>query len=133
MSESEIQQRIQIEAAKIGCVLMRNNSGAMRDETGRVVRYGLGNTSPKQETKSSDLIGITMVTITPEMVGRTIGVFTAIEVKKEEWNARKKLDAHEKYQANFLTWIRMKGGIAGFANSVESFNDLVRKFLNAAV
>ena len=60
MSESEAQQRIQIELVKYDCQLLRNNSGAFKDETGRVVFFGLGNTSKQRNDliKSSDLIGI---------------------------------------------------------------------------
>lgn len=122
-SESEVQQQIQIEAAKYGCLLMRNNSGAFTDESGRSVRYGLGNISKKQseELKSSDLIGITTITITPEMVGTRVGIFTVTEVKKAGWSSTKKLDAREQAQSNFIELIKSRGGIGGFANSVDSF------------
>lgn len=124
-NESELQQLIQIEGPRYGCVLMRNNSGAMQDKTGRLVRYGLGNQSPNQQTKSSDLIGVTYVTVTPEMVGRVLSVFTAIEVKNPKWSPTKKLDAHEQHQKNFLDFIGCNGGIAGFCNSLDSFKELM--------
>lgn len=126
--ESEVQQLIQIEAAKFGVILLRNNSGAMKDDTGRVVRYGLGNISPKQETKSSDLIGITTIVITPQMVGKTVGIFTAVEVKKEGWT--KITNERERHQSNFLTWVAKRGGIAFFANSVETFKANVARWMN---
>ena len=122
--ESEIQQLIQIEAAKHGCLLMRNNSGAMKDETGRLVYFGLGNLSKNQKTKSSDLVGITTITITPDMVGRKIGVFTAVEVKKEGWSP-KKLNEREEYQFNFIQWVKSRGGFAGFASTVDSIKDII--------
>jgi hypothetical protein len=37
MIESEIGQRIQLEAPKHDCILLRNNSGAFVDQTGRMV------------------------------------------------------------------------------------------------
>lgn len=128
-SESQVQQEIQMHAMHFKCTLMRNNSGACLDDTGRLVRYGLGNISKKHQenSASSDLIGITQVTITPEMVGQTIGVFTAIEVKKEAWNPSKKLDAHERAQNNFMEWVKSLGGIAGFANSLDNLKDILRK------
>lgn len=128
-SESEVQQLIQMQARYHGCVLMRNNSGACVDDTGRLVRYGLGNISKKHQenSASSDLIGITQVTITPEMVGQTIGVFTAIEVKKEAWKPDKKLDKHEQAQENFMQWVRSLGGLAGFANDVDKLHLIIRK------
>ena len=86
-SEAGASQRITLEAAKEGTLLMRNNVGAMQDDTGRVVRFGLANVSKtmNKKVKSSDLIGITPVTITMEMVGYKLGVFTAIEVKAPGW------------------------------------------------
>ena len=125
--ESEVQQTIQIESMRHKCVLMRNNSGAFKDETGRLVRFGLGNLSSKQQTKSSDLIGITEVLITQEMVGQTLGVFTAIEVKEESWNANKKLNEREEKQNNFLLFVKSKGGIAGFAKSLDDLKEIFRR------
>lgn len=125
--ESSVQQEVQIAAMEFGCTLMRNNSGACVDKDGRLVRYGLGHISPKQQTKSSDLIGITKITITQEMVGKVIGVFTALEIKKEDWNPNKKLDEHEVKQNNFLQWISHNGGLSGFVNSVDNLQHIFRK------
>lgn len=126
--ESEIQQLIQMTAMKFHkCVLMRNNSGGFTDQTGRFVRFGLGHTSPKQQFKSSDLIGITEVVITQEMVGKTLGVFTAVELKDENWNPNKKLNSHEEKQNNFLQFVISKGGIAGFVNKVDDLKDIFRR------
>jgi len=124
-SEDETQQLIQLDAPKYGCILLRNNSGALKDETGRVVRYGLGNTSKtvNKDFKSSDLIGITPIVVTQEMVGMTLGVFTAVEVKGESW--KYKGDTRESGQNNFIQWVKSKGGIAGFSNSVDSFRRLI--------
>ena len=127
--ESQVQQEVQIEAMKLGCTLMRNNSGSFTDDTGRVVRFGLGNISASHNklTKSSDLIGITKIVITQEMVGQTIGVFTAIVVKKEGWNENKKFDERELAQQNFISWVVLNGGIAGFASSVDKLKNILRK------
>ena len=122
MLEDEVQQLILIESAKHGEVLLRNNSGALSDETGRLVRYGLGNISDRinAEFKSSDLIGIKPVLITKEMVGTTVGVFMAVEVKRENWTLNLK-DKRECAQNKFLQWVKDRGGIGLFANSVDSF------------
>lgn len=125
--ESQVQQEVQIAARHFNCTLLRNNSGAFSDKDGRQVRYGLGHTSPKQQFKSSDLIGITKIVITPDMVGRTIGVFTALEVKKESWNESKKFDDHEIKQNNFLLFVKLNGGIASFINSVDKLKDIFRE------
>lgn len=122
-SESEVQQEIQLEAPKMGVTLLRNNSGAFKDETGRLVRYGLGQISNTQPYKSSDLIGWTEVVVTPEMVGRTLAVFTAIEVKREDWKPNYR-DTRELHQRNFIEWVKSRGGIAAMINSVDEFKKL---------
>lgn len=129
MNESEVQQYIQIEGPHHGCILLRNNSGALKDVTGRMVRYGLGNTSQahNENFKSSDLIGITSVVVTPEMVGETIGVFTAVEVKRDDWKPSK-TSKREKAQSNFIEWTLKHGGMAGFANNIETFKQILCRF-----
>lgn len=126
MLEDEVSQLIQMEAPKLGVTLFRNNSGCFTDATGRQVRFGLGNVSKKisDHFKSSDLIGITEVRITPSMVGTKMGIFTAVEVKREGWNP-KNLDARETAQKAFIEFIQNKQGIAGFCNSVEQFKNLI--------
>jgi len=126
-SESEVQQHIQIQARHFNCTLMRNNNGACKDATGRLIRFGLGHVSPNQPSKSSDLIGITSIVITPDMVGKTVGIFTAIEVKAPDWKPTKKLDEHEIKQNNYLLWVKSLGGIASFANSVDNLNEIFRR------
>ena len=59
---------------------------------------------------SSDLIGWTTVEITPEMVGKKVALFTAVEVKTQ--TGRISDD-----QANFIQRVREAGGIAGEARS----------------
>jgi hypothetical protein len=127
--ESEIQQLVQIESAKYGCVLERNNSGAFTDQTGRTVRFGLGNISAKhaENLKSSDLIGITTIVVTPEMIGKKLGVFTAFEIKKEDWKMNKNFDKREQAQANYLEYVRNHGGIAAFVNDVDQIRMILKR------
>jgi len=124
-SESEIEQVLAAVAAGYACILLRNNSGALADKDGRVVRYGLGNVSPAKNKifKSSDEIGITRVTITQAMVGQTIGVFTAVEMKKEGWKYSG--TPEEIAQQNFIDWVNTSGGKAGFANDVDSLLKII--------
>lgn len=105
-----------IEAAKHGCILMRNNSGALPDANGRLIYYGLGVISKQQNDriKSSDLIGIYK------------GRFVAIEVKKEGWKFNPK-DKREAAQLAFINFIKTHGGIAGFAASVDDFLELIKQ------
>lgn len=118
MSEMALQQRLRVMAAQHGTPLLRNNSGACRDDTGRMIRYGLGNDSERinKVFKSSDLIGIWPLVVTPEMVGRTLGVFFAVEVKAPGWKMTPG-DERAKAQQNFGDWVRNNGGIFTFATS----------------
>jgi len=113
-SESEVQQQIRLDASEDGIRLWRNNVGVARDEHNRPVRYGLLNESKviNDKFKSSDLIGITPVVITQEMVGMTLGVFTAVECKRQGW--RYTGSPKEKAQNNFIELVRSLGGIANF-------------------
>ena len=140
-SEAGVQQYIRLEAANLGVLLWRNNSGVAGTEghtcskcgnydppNGRPVRYGLGNDSAQlnKRIKSSDLIGVTPVVITQEMVGRTLGVFTAVEVKHSDWTGRT-LNERETAQLEFITLARSVGAMAGFAIDIETFRSIVGK------
>ena len=127
MLESEVQQLIQMEGPKYGCILLRNNCGGFKDSTGRWIFYGLGNISKKHSAKikSSDLIGFQRIVITPEMVGRTVAIFCAVEVKKTGWNDGERFNDREEAQLAFIEWVKGCGGIAGFANSIESFKRIL--------
>lgn len=74
---------------------------------------------------TSDLIGIRTIEITPDMVGKKIGQFVALEVKKENWHYTG--NAHEREQHNFINVINNLGGLAGFVNSEDSLNELINK------
>jgi len=101
--ERKIQSEIQL-AANGPARLWRNNVGALRDQRGQLVRYGLC-------PGSSDLIGLRQVTITPDMVGQTLAVFTAIEVKDQ--------GRLTEQQRAFITMVQQAGGMAGVARSVD--------------
>jgi hypothetical protein len=85
--------------------LYRNNCGVLQDRRGVPVRYGL-------QPGSSDLIGWRTVTITPDMIGQRIAVFTSIEVKTPTGRLRPE-------QQQWLDAVQAAGGIAGVARSVE--------------
>lgn len=115
-SEAAIQQLIRIEASQKGLRIWRNNVGACTDQNGNFIRYGLANDSATMNKafKSSDLIGIRPVLITPDMVGKTIGQFVAREIKKENWTY--KGTQREQAQLAFINLIKEMGGDACFAN-----------------
>ena len=70
----------------------------------------------------SDTLGFTQVTITKDMVGRTIAVFTACEIKTPNVKATKK-------QQNFIRMVNEKGGIAVIARKLEHIFEAVNKFM----
>ena len=125
MRESAVTSHIRLEAAHRGIELWRNNSGGFYDESGRFIRFGLGSFLPQHECKSSDYIGITPILVTPEMVGKVLGVFTAIEIKESGWVFNKN-DKRALAQKKFIDIVKKAGGIAGFAASKEDFIRIIR-------
>ena len=85
--------------------LHRNNTGTLRDANGRPVQFGLAK-------GSADLIGWTTRTITPDMVGQRVAIFTSIEVKTATGRVSPE-------QRQWLEAVQAAGGIAGVARSVE--------------
>ena len=104
-SEQSIQQHIRLTCSTGATRLFRNNTGTLRDQHGRPVSFGLAK-------GSADLIGWRTVTITPEMVGQQVAVFTSIEVKTPTGRLRSE-------QKLWLEKVQASGGIAGVARSVE--------------
>ena len=117
-TEAQVQQEIRLVAPTHGAVLWRNNVGACRAADGRHVRYGLANDSAQLNAavKSADLIGIQMVTITPDMVGQTVGVFLSIECKRGDWASRG--TDRERAQEQWARVVTDAGGIAIMAADV---------------
>lgn len=115
-SESAVQVDIRIEAAQKGHRLFRNNVGALLDQTGRPVRYGLANESPAMNKviKSADLIGWETITIGPEHVGSRVARFLSVECKEEGWHFTG--TPHEEAQQAWATFVIAAGGRALFAN-----------------
>ena len=105
MTEQQIQQHIRLTCSTGSTRLFRNNTGTLKDQNGRPVQFGLCK-------GSADLIGWKRVTVTPEMVGSTIAVFTSIEVKTPTGRLRPE-------QQQWLDAVQAAGGIAGVARSVE--------------
>jgi hypothetical protein len=110
-SESRQQSLIRMEAPRYRMQLFRNNVGGQ----GRL-RWGLANDSEKQNKllKSADLIGWTTVTVTPDMIGQDVAIFTSIECKEEDWSFGKDIE-REEAQLNWLELVVAGGGKAMFA------------------
>ena len=111
-SEQHIQQHIRLACSTGPVRLFRNNTGVLRDANGRPVQFGLCK-------GSADLIGWTTRTITAEMVGQQVAVFTSIEVKTPTGRLTPE-------QRQWLEAVETAGGIAGVARSVQDAEALLR-------
>lgn len=122
MLESPIQRDIRAKLGELKLPFFRYQVGLFYSERGTPLKIGVEGVS--------DLIGIIPYTIRPEDVGRTIGVFAALEVKKPKGALRKA-------QGPFLHMVNRMGGIAAVVRSpedaaavaVEMWNcELVKKY-----
>lgn len=129
--EQESQLEVRLAAAPLNMRLLRNNRGALTDQTGRLIRFGLGHESSKdKDFLSSDLIGATVVEITPEMVGKKVAILTAVEVKPKGFKIRQfKPGTREDGQLKFLQWVVSMGGFAGFATCADDLKLIKEYFI----
>jgi len=102
-TETPIMHGIMLAVSKVKARVFRNNVGAWKTPDGSYVKYGLCN-------GSSDLIGWVPTVITPDMVGKKVAVFLAIEVKTATGKRAEE-------QKHFLATVAAAGGIAGVARS----------------
>lgn len=118
--EGVVQNAVRLEAAEKGVMIWRNNVGALRDDTGRLVRYGLANDSKNlnDKIKSGDLLGVRPVLITPAHVGHTIGQFVSRECKPSGWCYTD--TPRERAQFRWIEIVTQAGGDACFVNGVGS-------------
>ena len=130
-TEKDVERTLILHASQCGSVIFKNEVGAAWQgeidrnnsvipqrivlKNCRRVTYGLC-------TGSSDLIGWTPVTVTPDMVGKKIAVFTAVEVKKNKFG---KYRATEE-QKHFISAVQANGGIAGVADCKADLERILR-------
>ncbi|MFA6063851.1 MAG: hypothetical protein WC736_14785 [Gallionella sp.] len=115
LSEAAVQNNARLTATRRGDRLFRNNVGVLKDERGVPVRFGLANdsTAVNKVVKSSDLIGIKRVVITPAHVGQIIGQFYAVECKPGNWKYTG--TEREQAQLKFLSIVTALGGCGHFS------------------
>lgn len=108
---------ILLRASEMGARLFRQNVG--QAWVGKVIRQGhqvmVAEARPFHAglcVGSSDVIGITPVVVTPDMVGKTVGIFTAYEMKTGKLKTTKQQDG-------FLAMVRRLGGIAKVVRSPD--------------
>lgn len=116
--ETIIQNKIRLALAKSGATTFRNSVG--QGWTGKTVDQGQGYitlATPRPLVAglcvgSSDVIGWKPVTITPEMVGQTVAVFVAMEIKTPVGRASAE-------QLKFIAAAKKAGSITGFPTSPD--------------
>ena len=129
MSESELNTKIHVDAAKQEITLFRNNVGVgysgdvvnkseeyITLRNWRMIRFGLFK-------GSSDYIGWKKIRIIPEMVGRVLAIFTAVENKSKRGRVSKE-------QNTFLTNLEKSGGLAIVARDTADLHDGIKSWMN---
>lgn len=118
--ETDITSNIRIDLSGFGVRVFKNVRGMFYTlDKKRKVKAGL------MAPGASDLIGGTPVLITPDMVGRTIAVFTVIEVKTKDGKASGD-------QGDFITYVREMGGFAGVARNPQEARRICKIPVDAA-
>lgn len=113
--ETDITHHIQLEASSVGARLFKNVRGMFLTIDGsRKVRAGL------QAAGASDLVGATPLKITEDMVGKTLAIFTVVEVKTEDGRVSPE-------QQHFIDFVLKIGGFAGVARTVEDYRKIINK------
>lgn len=108
--EARVQNSIRLALGHGPVRLFRNNTGALKDQHGRLVTFGLCK-------GSSDLIGWRTVTVTPDMVGQKLAVFVAIEVKDKGRPTQEQL--------SFVKAVRDAGGLGGVARGIPEAQAII--------
>lgn len=129
--EQFIKDEILLECPRYGARLFRINTGTgwqgnhkewdgrsltIHDPRPLVTVSGANPTKPY--SGFSDLVGFTMVEITPDMVGKKVAVFTAIETKTTTNGATAD-------QRQFIDMVLRSGGKAGVARSTADAQKII--------
>ena len=126
MRENAVMHHQMLALSQSGATVWRNNTG--QAWTGDVTRLADGSVLIRNPRPlhaglckgSSDLIGIVPHIVTPDDVGRVLGLFLAVESKAPKGRAS---DA----QRNFVEHIQRCGGLAGVARSVDEALAVMRR------
>lgn len=127
MAEHKIQNEIRLALSQAGATMFRNNTAMAwvgskidRFPGGKILLHDARPLHAGLCEGSSDLIGWTPVEITPDMVGKTLAVFTAVEVKSPTGRPTGP-------QKNFIDQIQKAGGAAGVARSAEDAREIIEE------
>ena len=119
MNEQNIGKKIHIALSNIGVRMFRNNvafawvgNNTTRMKNGDIIIHNPRPLHAGLCQGSSDYIGWTPTKITADMVGKTVAIFTACEVKTNTGRATIE-------QKNFINVVNQAGGIAFIARSED--------------
>jgi hypothetical protein len=107
MKEKNVERLLMLQSQQLGFTLFKNEVGMAYARDGRPIRYGLCK-------GSSDLIGWRSIEITPDMVGKHIAQFCAVEVKKDKKGSYKATDEQKK----FIDVVNKAGGFGVVADNL---------------
>jgi len=143
MNEQSLLKKFLLEFSRQGSRLFRCNTGMaytsslkpIRTSQPRMVKLEPGDVLLKKARPfqtgwpkgTPDLLGFTSVTIQQDMVGKTVAVFTGVEVKSS------KRIRITKEQHAFVRMINDKGGIATIAYGLDDYLKAVTNFKDQGV
>ena len=138
-NETDFVKKLMLVASEIGARLFRNNVGMGWSPSGRgsniytvkrsqAIQCHAGDVIVKKARPlhaglckgSSDLIGWSPIKITEDMVGQTVAVFTAVEVKVKSGKATVE-------QANFINTVESHGGRAGIVRTNDDLIEVINR------
>lgn len=125
LKETDVQKLVRLALSSVRSVMFRNN--VAKAWVGQIVKQDAQTItlayyrplSAGLHKGSPDLIGWTSVQITPDMVGKTLAVFTAVECKSQSGRISKE-------QLNFIEVVQKAGGRAGIARDGNEAINLVK-------
>jgi hypothetical protein len=125
-------QEVRLAASQLRARIFRNNAGACVDSSGRQINYGLGNdgTKASKMLKFGDYIGYQSITITPEMVGKTVAVFVNLEIKpdgklNQTLQAASYIGSRENLQLETCNLVKNAGGFAGIVTNKQDVEQVL--------
>lgn len=136
MNETNIGKIIHVALSKLGARLFRNNvalawagNKTIHIKSNKIIELKPGDVVIRGARPihaglcegSSDYVGYYPIKITPDMVGKTVSVFTACEIKTKHGTA-------SKYQKIFINNVKQSGGIAFIARSETEAVEELKKY-----
>lgn len=133
MKENPIQKRILLHCGHGLTRLFRQNVGmGWIGKARKIIKAGMYYLNPGDVVirqarpfhagfkGQSDLGGWHSITVTPEMVGRKLAIYTALEVKTKTGRVKKA-------QQQFIDLVRAAGGLAGVVRSPEEAEEVLNE------